>query len=379
VGQYQKVKIVRGYLMKKLICSLLLAVLVIASSGGVASADTDWQCPEGFEGQTLRVFNWAQYVADSTIPDFEEACGVTVEYSEYGATAAMLTVIETENAQYDIVVMNGALVPNLVSQDLLQPLDYSLLPNLESITFGPNLEIMNPPMDYLMPYQFGTIGIAYDVNAVSQPMATWEDFFAYEGRVAWQDDASVMLGIALTQLGLVRLADDPAQYQQAADFLLTVPQNDVFAIAASTQSDLLLQGEVDAIIDRSRNVVRMIQDCECEDFAYVLPSDGFMGDFDAMVIPANAQNPALAHAFIDYILLPQTNADLSSALGSATPIMEARGLVDEAILNNDVSYPSIESIRDILMGEGVMIENFGQEVQAPLNEWNRVKAELVSQ
>jgi spermidine/putrescine transport system substrate-binding protein len=234
-------------------------------------------------------------------------------------------------------------------------------------------------MDYLMPYQFGTIGIAYDVNAVSQPMATWEDFFAYEGRVAWQDDASVMLGIALTQLGLVRLADDPAQYQQAADFLLTVPQNDVFAIAASTQSDLLLQGEVDAIIDRSRNVVRMIQDCECEDFAYVLPSDGFMGDFDAMVIPANAQNPALAHAFIDYILLPQTNADLSSALGSATPIMEARGLVDEAILNNDVSYPSIESIRDILMGEGVMIENFGQEVQAPLNEWNRVKAELVSQ
>jgi spermidine/putrescine transport system substrate-binding protein len=365
--------------MKKVFCTFLLLVLVAGAATQTTTAETEWQCPAGLEGQTLHVFSWAQYVAETTIPDFEEACGVTVEYSEYGATAAMLTILQAGNAQYDIVVTNGAFVPELITQELLQPLDYGLLPTLETVTFGPNLQTLNPPLDYLMPYQWGTTGIAYDVNVVSEPITSWEAFFAYDGRVAWQDDASVMLAAALIQLGYPLPPGDVAQYREAADYLLTVPQNDVFAIAASTQADLLLQGEVDAIIDRSRNVVRMIQDCDCGDFAYSLPTDGFVGDYDAMVIPTNSQNPALAHAFMDYILVPQVSADLSNALGSASPILEARELVNEEILNNGVSYPSPEFMMELMMGDGLRIENFGQDVQVPLEEWNRVKAEIVSQ
>src|SRR5690606_27211490 len=72
-------------IMRKL--ALLTVLMALLASGVVSQAQEEtsevepWVCPEGFEGQTLKLFSWSTYTAETTIPDFEEACGVTVEYS----------------------------------------------------------------------------------------------------------------------------------------------------------------------------------------------------------------------------------------------------------------------------------------------------------
>src|SRR5690606_11627017 len=109
---------------------------------------------------------------------------------------------------------------------------------------------------------------------------------------AWLDDSHLFLKIALIKLGYAYTSLEESEIHEAADYLLTVPQNDVFAITDAEQANLLARGEVDAIIVHSRSAARIIRECECEDFVYVLPSDGFIPYSDSLAIPANAPNPA---------------------------------------------------------------------------------------
>jgi spermidine/putrescine-binding protein len=177
-------------------------------------------------------------------------------------------------------------------------------------------------------------------------------------------------------LGYEFSSNDPDQINEAADYLLTVPQNEVFAITGSP-ADLLLQGEVDAIVVHARNLVNILQVCECEDFVYSFPADGFVAYYDAMVIPTSAPNPDLAHAFIDYILDPNVNADLSNALGSGAPNEAAQPFINEDILSNGISYPNQEMV-DSFLNDTLMIEETGQGIDIYVEAWNRVKAGLVN-
>ena len=74
----------------------------------------------------------------------------------------------------------------------------------------------------------------------------------------------------------------------AADYLLETNQADVFEIAPDTGQDLLLRGEVDATIEYSGDIFWIMDECECEDFAYVIPSEGSNVWTDNMAIPFNA-------------------------------------------------------------------------------------------
>ena len=357
---------------------LVLLVIVLMLSGVTVlsvSAQTGWVCPEGFEGQTLRVFNWANYVAENTISGFEEACGVTVEYFEYGTNDELLTILQVGTANYDVVVPTVDLVPSLADQNLIQPLDHSRIPNIGNI--GPIINDL--PIDeghqFSIPYQWNTIGIAYDQIVVETPITSWEDFFAYDGRVAWMDDSRLLLSVALYELGYPFSSTDPTQIEEAAQYLLEVPNSDVFTITGTAQADLMFQGEVDAVVALSRSIVPIIEECACEDFVYVFPEDIFIASYDALAIPANAENPELAHAFLDYVLDPQVSADISSALGSSTPVRSARPLVDESVLNNGISYPADEVVLQFL-NEVLVLEDVGQAVSIYVEQWNQVKAEL---
>ena len=72
---------------------LLMPALLLAQEEGMMA----WECPMGYEGQTLNVFNWSTYIAEDTIPNFEEACDVTVNYDIYESNEAMLAIIRQGN------------------------------------------------------------------------------------------------------------------------------------------------------------------------------------------------------------------------------------------------------------------------------------------
>ncbi len=328
----------------------LLAVGAILPSISFAQDDGDgeemepWVCPEGFEGQTLSVYNWSTYIAEDTIPNFEEACGVTVEYDIYESNESMLARIREGNPGYDIIVPSDYTIAIMADEGLLEPLDLEQIPNfanLSDIFVGAPYD---PENQWSVPYQWGTVGIGYNATEVGEEVTSWEQMLNYDGSVAWLEDPRSMIAIGLVMLGYDPNTTDLDEIDEATQYMIDHSSN-VVAIAADDGQILLERGDVDMTVEYSGDIFQIMDECECDDYGYVIPSEGSVVWIDNLAIPVDAPNVELAHAFIDYILHPQVGADISNytAYGSPNGAALEMGLIDEEYLNDPGIYPDEET------------------------------------
>jgi spermidine/putrescine transport system substrate-binding protein len=361
-----------GEKMRKLLLTTT-ALLIAASAATAQETELEpWACPEGFEGQTLNVYNWGFYIAEDTVANFQELCGVTVNYDVYISNEDLIARLLQGNPGYDIVIPTGYAVQVMIEEGLLTPLDPDAIPNIANIS--PDLldQSFDPGNVYSVPYQWGTIGIAYNRTAVGEDITSYEQLFTYDGPVAWLEDVRGMLGIALNQLGFDPNSTDVDEIAAARDYLIENGEN-VLTIVMGNSKQLLQAGEIDMAIDYPGNTFQLLAECNCDDFAYVIPSEGTQFWMDNVAIPTDAPNEALANVFIDYLLDPQVSADISNytAYGTPNAVALEAGLIDEALLNNPGIYPT-EEVRARLF----------ESVADPDNElefnfaWDEVKVAL---
>jgi spermidine/putrescine transport system substrate-binding protein len=331
--------------MRKLL--ILIGVLVLALGIPVVAQDATelepWLCPEGYEGQTLSVYNWSTYIADDTVANFEEACGVTVNYDVYDSNESMLARLRQGNPGYDLAVPTDYTVAIMAAEGLLEPINHDNIPNFVHL----NEELLDEPYDpgnqYSIPYQWGTIGVGYNVANVGEEITSWEQVWNYDGPVAWLDDLRGTIGLALQLLGYDPNSTDLDEIAAARDFLIENGSN-VVAIAADDGQALLERGEVDIAIEYSGDIFQLIFECECEDYAYSIPEEGALLWVDSMVVLTGAPNAPLAEVWMDYILDPQVSADIANYVAYASPNQTSidLGLIDEELLSNPAIYPDEE-------------------------------------
>ncbi len=338
-------------MVKRFVFLLLGAILVI---GIVPAAARDeqhgfWTCPTGLSGQTLNVYNWTTYIAEDTISNFEELCGVTVVYDTYASDSEMQEALEQGNtAGYDVVVPTDSTVYVMVAENLFKPLNFDHIPNFANVS----QQLKNPPYDpnnqFTVPYQWGTIGIGYNKTKVDKAVTSWNDLFDYQGTVAWLDDERAMLGVALRLLGYDPNTDNADEVAKAADYLKEHSAN-LKVIAPDDGQDRLAKGEEDMVVEYSGDIFHLISDCKCDDFAYVIPKEGTRVWVDNMAIPVNAPHPDLAEAFIDYVLDSQVGADISNFTAYASPNQAAidNGLIEQSYLTNAGIYPDAEVTKSL--------------------------------
>jgi spermidine/putrescine transport system substrate-binding protein len=331
---------------------VLVVALALLATGVFAQDSADsfdpsnitWTCPEGYEGQTLNIYNWATYIGNETVRTFEELCGVTVVYDVYDSNESMVARLRQSNPGYDIAVPSDYIIPVMINEELIVPLDKDMIPNLANISE----RWLNPPYDpedaYTAAYMWGSTGIAYNVNKVSEPLDTWEEFFNHAGPVAWLDDPRSMLSFALDYLGYGPNSVDADEITAARDFLLEHSAN-VLTIAADDGQALLERGEVDAVIEFGGDIYQLLLDCECEDYAYVLPESGFILDVAGMVVLADGPNPELAHVFIDFVLDPYVNAWIVNDIAYPTANQAAidSGVIAAELTENPQVFPDVDN------------------------------------
>jgi spermidine/putrescine transport system permease protein len=288
--------------------------------------------------KVLNLYIWSNYISPETVKKFEARHGVRVNVDLYDTNEAMLAKVQAGNAAYDLLCPSNYPIQILLHQDLLRPLDHSALPNLKNI----DPKLLDRPYDpgnrYSVPYFWGTCGIAYRRSRVQGPVDSWAALWdkRYKDRVLMLDDSRETFGAVLKWQGKSANASDEPTLRQAQALLLEQKPL-VKTYNASNFEDVLLSGDV-WLAQGWNGQFAKVMDAD-PDIAYVIPKEGGTFFVDSLVIPKNAPHPALAHAFMDFVMEPEVAAEICRTMRYSTPNRAAIPLLPAEIRKNPAIFP----------------------------------------
>jgi len=294
------------------------------------------------EPKVLNLYNWSEYMPQEVMTRFEEETGIQVVYTTYDSNEAMYARLKLldDSAAYDLAVPSTYYVSKMRNEGLLMPIDRSKIKGFDQL----DPELINLDIDkgneYSVPYMWGTTGLGVDTAAVNgEPVTAWADLWdeRFNGRVILTNDMREVFHLALRVLGYSGNSTDPQQIKEAYE-KLTELMPSVRTFNSDAPRMPFLEGEVDVGMIWNGEAV-MGKDI-LESLEYVYPEEGIIVWLDSFVIPKNAKNPDAAHTFISFVLRPEIAALISTDIGYATPVLPARELLDDAVVNDRVSYPT---------------------------------------
>ncbi len=345
---------------------LFTALLVLSASPAIAQQDQ------------LYLFNWSQYMDPSIIEAFEAEYDVEVVENYFNSNGEMFSKLQAGGvSQYDVIVPSNYYVPRLIAADLVQPLDHSQLPNLGNLMDAFIDPAYDPDNTYSAAYQWGTTGLVYDRDALGEQPASWDVIFDSEvnpdAPFAVPEDGQVTLGAACAWLGHGYDCTGRDQLEEAARLVLATKERSNFAgfVQGTPVLQQLVRGSVSAGVTYNGDYIFFkSEDPEgFEAIEFVIPEEGAEIWVDTMMIPADAPNPELAHAFINFILDAEVGAQLSNWNYYSSPNEAALPMLDEVLQNPPVnpSEADMEALRftPSLMGDDLQfLQQLWREVQA---------------
>lgn len=278
----------------------------------------------------LNFYNWSDYVADSTIPDFEEKTGARVTQDTYASNEELLAKLQAGGTGYDVIVPSDYMVAIMAKSDIIQELDFSRIPNFDNV--GQNFKGLSydPENKWSVPYQWGTTGILYNKKEIG-PIESWDAMFdqQYSGQIAMINDVRETLGAALMRQGYSINSTDPDELEAAKQDL--VEQKPLLrGYFDSTEiSPLVANGDI--MLGHVFSGEGILTAIENEGLDYVIPKPAATRWTDNMCIPNGARNVDLAHEFINYILSKEAGAELTNYTYYGTPNEAVLPLIDEEL------------------------------------------------
>jgi spermidine/putrescine transport system substrate-binding protein len=320
--------------------------------------------------QTLNIYNWATYIAPEVLEEFQKTYKVKIKYDNFDSEDTLYAKLKPGNPGYDVIFPSDYMLRRMIKEEMLLPLDQSNIPNKKHL----DPKFVNTPYDpgnrYSMPYQWGTMGIGYNIKATGGPVDSWSALFEskYKNKVGLMDEMRGTLGMVLLYLGYSPSTTNPAEINKARDFLIQHKDN-IKAFVADTGQDVLNQGEIDLTNEWSGDMFQVMQ--ENPDLRYVIPKEGTTVYTDLMAIPKGAPHKKLAEQFINFILEPKIGATISNFIHYGSPNLTARtqGLINAKDLNNPAIYPTPE-----IWAKLKYVDDVGAALTLYDKAWTEVKA-----
>ena len=288
----------------------LISILIFCNLGGSGLS-------RKYEGQTLHVYNWGEYTGENIISDFEEETGCTVLMENFDSNEQMY--IKVANGEsYDILVPSDYMIQRLIDEGYLQKLDYSSLDCMDNLCESVLNLPYDPENEYSVPYFWGAVGIVYDKTKVDLEDLEKEGFAIfldekYKGDIYLYDSERDSFMMALKSLGYSMNTESEKELEEAYHWLVQCVQTMEPEIVTDEIIDNMAQGRKALGLIYSGDAAYVMS--ENEDMGYYLPESGTNLWSDAMVIPKNAKNPELAHAFINHVCEYEGAYDNSSYVG----------------------------------------------------------------
>ena len=361
--------------MKRILSMALSAGLILTTVlTGCSSATDATDNSSSEEKQVLKLFNWGEYIGENTVSAFEEQfnCKVICEY--FDSNEMMYTKVQAGDC-YDVLIPSDYMIERMISEDLLQPIDLSKVPNMEYLSDGVKNLAFDPTNEYSVPYLWGNVGLIYNKNNVPTELIEEQGYSIlqntdYVGKIYMYDSERDAFMLALKALGYSSNTENDAEINEAYEWLKQV--NDTMDPVYVTDEviDGMLNENKDIGVVYSGDAAYVIS--ENENLSFTIPKEGSNLWCDCMVIPKNAENPDLAHEFINFALSYDAALDISETVGYTSAnkdVMAAMSAEDGTYFENPAYIP-----RENYELDEVFVDN--ETLRQKLSElWIKVKAQ----
>jgi putrescine transport system substrate-binding protein len=337
----------------------LFAALALAAAGTGAWAQE--------EEKVLNVYNWSDYIGETTLQDFERETGIKVRYDNFDNNEIVHAKLVAGKTGYDIVVPSSNWAKLQIDGGLLAKLDKSKIPNLKNVdpAIQAQLAKMDPGNEHLVNWMWGftTVGINVDkvkaaLGSTPMPDNAWDLLFKPEYisklkscGVSFLDSATEVLPAALHYLGKPPFSKNVPDYTAAANLLKTIRPH-ITLFSASGYINDMANGSICAALGWSGDIniarQRAIDGKTGQNIEALIPKTGGLLFFDTMVIPADASHPNNAHKFINWILEPKNQAGLTNKVFYPNPVPASKSFIKPEVANNPTVFLSEAELKKML-------------------------------
>ncbi|HEX2944720.1 MAG TPA: ABC transporter substrate-binding protein [Clostridia bacterium] len=343
------------------LAALSLAVMLGACSGTGSSA----------EKVTINVFNWGEYIGETTIADFEKTYpNIKVNYENFTTNEDMYVKIKTGGSAYDVAIPSDYMIKRMLDEGLLNKIDMSGIPNYKYIDGRFKSLSYDPGNEYSVPYMWGTVGILYNKTMVSDPTDTWKILWneKYKKQIIMPDSERDSIGVTLKMLGYSMNTKNIAELEEARKALIQQKPL-VQAYVVDEVRDIMIGESAALAVVWSGDAYYCMS--ENENLAYSIPKEGTNYWFDSMVIPTTSKHKKEAEIFINFMCDPKIAFNNADYIGYATPNTEVMKLLDPALVADRNAYPLKEDLES-----SEIFEYPGDEVNKEYSRiWTEVKAD----
>jgi spermidine/putrescine transport system substrate-binding protein len=294
----------------------------------------------------LFIFIWSEYIDNDVVADFEKTHNVKVTVTNYESNEEMISALKLgRQGAYDIIVPTTYFLPSLINQNLIQPINKELIPNLVNIDPAFTSIEEDPGNKYTVPYQWGTSGLIVRVKPGQTIEPSFDLLFkptAEKGNFILFDTARDTIGAALKYLGYSANTVDKNQIKEAGELVKQARDQQTFlSFSGGVDGLASVMGQVATIaqVYNGEAVKATLEDPEVQ---YIIPKEGCEIWLDVFAIPTGAANFDVAHEFLNFVLEPQNAARLAIFAKYGTPNAKAMDLIPQEDRDNLGIYPPQE-------------------------------------
>ena len=214
--------------------------------------------------------------------------GISVLQDSHGGYAKIKAQVMSGSPGYDLVALGCAEAARAAKEGLLEPLDYSLIPNANDVD-----QRLRAP-HHVGEWTFSTV-LAWNTKTVKTPPKTWAEFWdvkKFPGKRALSANARQMLEIALVADGVPADKLYPLDLDRAFKKLEEIKPHLTLWWSSGAQSvQLLNDGEVDMLAAWNGRVQAAMDAGASANYTY---NQGIY-DVECFMVPKGAKNKAQRH------------------------------------------------------------------------------------
>lgn len=330
-------------------------------------------------GISINVYNWGEYIStgadEGTLnvnEEFTRLTGIKVNYTNYSTNEELYAKLKGGGASYDIIIPSDYMISKMISENMVQELNFDNIPNFSYIMDNFRNMAYDPENAYSVPYTWGTVGIIYDETVIDldPEEIDWDILWdeTYLDQILMFDNPRDAFMIAESLMGYSINTENPDELKACAEKL----KEQKSVVQAYVMDEIFdKMGAGDALIAPYYAGDALTIMAENDSLNFVVPASGTNLFVDAMCIPVGAKQKEAAEMYINFMCEPDIAFANIDYICYSTPHSAAFEMLGEEVQNDPVSYPD----QDFIAERTTVFVNLSNEANQIMQDlWTEMKS-----